>query len=263
MKNLQRVSLIFMTSFIGLILVLFLWMFISINTSWLNNALKDSQYDELVYIEIQTEIKQVIRQYGLDENTLDEIITIDRVQINLERNLALQEPLSLKEDIQNILINTIDSLGISLTQDVENGITELTIEIDRIFQDRTQFPIQSIIINLLDIYHSMRWFIIFILFSIFGLFYLRLKSLSIIDLKTAIKATILSYIGVLIFLYIVILTNKINLTPNSLAQLLTSFINLFLIRGVLLVIGVIGLYGLMFNYNKLRKLKHNKIESIH
>jgi len=57
--------------------------------------------------------------------------------------------------------------------------------------------------------------------------------------------------GVLITLFILILANRINLTPYSLAQLLTSLINGFLLRGTLLLVLFIGLYFLIFNRKTL------------
>lgn len=258
MKNLQRVSLIFMTSFSALILMLFLWLLFTVNTSWLNTAIKDSHYDVLVYEEIQTEIKQVVPQYGIDENSLDGIITLEHIQENLKLNLNFQEPLILNDEIHGKLEVILEEMDISLTQDVENGIIELTVLIDRIFQDRTRFLFQGEIVNLVNIYNGLRWWVLIGLFGLFGIFCFSLNKQSLINLKIALKASILSYVGVLVTSFILILANKINLSPHSLAQLMTSLINGFLFRGLLLLVLFIGLYVLVFNGKTLLKLVNGK-----
>ena len=255
MKNLQRVSLIFMTSFSAFILLLFLWIVITINPSWLTNALQDSHYDELIYTEIQAEMKQVIPQYGINENALDALITKENTSINIDRNLSKQEPLILSGDILSTLERVVDEMGISLTEDVEYGIIELTGMVNQIFQDRTRIPLQDMLIDLVEVYNDMRWWIMSVLFGLFGIFCFSLYHQSVINLSIALKASILSFMGVLITLFIVITVYGINLSPYSLAQLMTSLINGFLLRGALFIVLIIGLYRLTFNRKTFSKLK--------
>lgn len=261
MKNVQKVSLLFMTSFSAFVLLLFLWIVITINPSWLTNALQDSHYDELVHTEIQVEMKQVIPQYGLDENALDALITIENTRINIDRNLSKQDPILLSKDILSTLESVVEEMGISLTEDVEYGIIELSGIINRIFQDRTRIPLQYMLIDLINVYNGIRWWIMGALFGLFGVFCLSLYRQSIIHLKIALKASILSFICVLIILLIGIRVYGINLSPYSLAQLMTSLIYGFLLRGSMLIVLIIGVYGLIFNRKIFTRINGKKSKS--
>ena len=251
MKHSKKLALMFMTSFIGSILVLGLFVLYALNGSVLDRALVKSDYVALVHQELLVSASQSVSAYGLRSDVMDVVLTEERVHENIMRNLKGLESLDLKMDMMDELHAEIDRMDLTFTQDVEKGMLELSDKLMGNFKQRTRFPLQGAIMGLLQRIMPYVWGVGIVLVVLFIVFVIRLRTLAYREKNTVY----LSIIGTWVFvlgLWILLDVKSVVFEPASLKALLMALHSRLGLDGMIFLVLLMSTYGLQNRTSKRR-----------
>lgn len=249
MKHSKKLALMFMTSFIGSVLVLVLFVLYVLNGSVLDRALVKSEYVALVHQELLVSASQSVSAYGLRSDVMDVVFTEECVHENIMRNLKGLESLDLKMDMMDELHSEIDRMNLTFTQDVEKGMLELSDKLIGNFKQRTRFPLQGTIMGLLQRIMLYVWGAGIVLLALFIVFVRRLKTLASREQNTVYQSIIGTWI-VIVCLWMFINFKSIVIEPISLKALIISFHSSILRDGILIILLLISVFQTMRKYKR-------------
>lgn len=252
MKHSKKLALMFMTSFIGSVLVLGLFVLYALNGSVLDRALVKSEYVALVHQELLVSASQSVSAYGLRSDVMNLVFTEERVHKNIMRNLKGLESLDLKMDMMDELHAEIDRMNLTFTQDVENGMLELSDKLMGNFKQRTRFPLQGTIMGFLKRIMPYAWGAGIVLFVLFIVFVRRLKTLASREQNTVYQ----SIIGTWVFglgLWFLLDVKALVFEPVSLKALLVALHSRLGWDGMIFLVLLLSTYGFHNIHNRISK----------
>lgn len=251
MRQRKKFALMFMTSFIGSVLVLVLFVVYVLQGSVFERALEKSDYAALVHQELLGSAAQSVSAYGLRSDVMDVVLTQERVEENIVRNLSGLEVLDLKLEMMDVLHQEIDRMGITFTQDVEKGMLELSDKLMGNFKQRTRFPLQGTIMGLLQRVMPYVWGIMILLVGLFIVFVLRLRVLTLRERNTVYQSILGTWL-ILLLIFSLIDLKALVFEPASLKVLIMAMhlnigVDALMLLGLLVIV-----YGLSIVIMKKR-----------
>lgn len=251
MKHSKKLALMFMTSFIGSVLVMVLFALYALNGSVLDRALVKSEYVALVHQELLVSASQSVSAYGLRSDVMDVIFTEERVHENIMRNLKGLESLDLKMDMMDELHAEIDRMNLTFTQDVEKGMLELSDKLMGNFKQCTRFPLQGTILGLIERLIPLLWGLGFILFIMMILFIGQARKLARREQNTVILSILGSWL-VLLGLWGMYDLKSLVFEPVSLKNLILAIHRLVFRDGFVLAGILVTLFGIRWYHLKVK-----------
>lgn len=254
MSKIQKMALMFMTSFIGTALILMSFVMYVINGSMLERVVEKSDYAVLIHEEVLESVDQTLVNYGLSNSILDDVFTLDRIRTNIDHNLTGLDPLVVDDEVLVALHDEIERKRITFTGDVEKGMFELKDVVVSVFIGRTRFPLQGTIVELLKKVVPYIWGLLVVIALMFGVFVKRLNALS----KQLQVTVFLSIIGTWFAILVILSIMNIELLiiePVSTRNLVIAFHKTVLVNGFLFMILIIVIFGtsLFFNFRRNQK----------
>ena len=233
MKHSKKLALMFMTSFIGSVLVLVLFVLYALNGSVLDRALVKSDYVALVHQEVLVAASQSVSAYGLRSDVMDVVFTEERVHDSVMANLKGLEAMDLKTAVMDELHAEIDRMNLTFTQDVEKGMLELSDKLMGNFKQRSRFPLQGTIMGLLQRIMPYLYGISLVLFVLFIVFVRRLKTLASREQNTVYQSIIGTWIVMLGFWSLISMRTLV-IEPVSFKTLIVSVHSIVQMEGTIL-----------------------------
>lgn len=245
MKKRQKMALMFMSSFIGTVLLILCFVLLTLNANTIEKAMERSDYGTLVHQEILTSVAQTLNAYGLDGNALDHVLTIDIVRLSIENNLQSLEDLDIGTDVIGALHDEVERMEISFTQDVEKGMQELTDIVVRNYKQRIRLPLQGTITGLIK--RIKPWLFVsgLSLLVLFMLLINRLKQLSTREQNTVYVSIVLTWFT-LLGLIVLVNLNFIVFEPQSIRHLILSTFTVIKVNALVLGFGMLGMLSIRF-----------------
>ena len=222
MKANKRLALMFMTSLLGSVFVLYSFVHFTLMQDWLGWAVDKSDYATQVYFEVLDSVHQTIVEYGIPMNALDDVFSLENVQLGIQNNMDGIEGLNLEDEIMRSLHDVIDQMDITFTDDVNKGMLELTNQVSDNFTRRTRFPLQETLKTAYKETLVLRWFIWIGLLGLFSLF-IRQSSVLTLRHRNIIVYSILGTWLLFVLVWISFVNvSQIQLTPISLKSLIQA-----------------------------------------
>ena len=212
----------FMTSLLGSVFVLYSFVHFTLMQDWLGTAVEKSDYATQVYFEVLDSVHQTIVEYGIPMNALDDVFSLENVQLGIQNNMDGIEGLDLDDEIVRSLHDVIDQMDITFTDDVNKGMLELTNQVSDNFTRRTRFPLQETLKTAYKETLVLRWFIWIGLLGLFSLF-IRQSSVLTLRHRNIIVYSILGTWLLFVLVWISFVNvSQIQLTPISLKSLIQA-----------------------------------------
>ena len=254
MSKHKKWALMFMTSFLTSVFVLYSFVHLSLDRNWLSEAAERSDYVTQVYFEVVESLHQTIVEYGIEMNALDDVFTLEHVTVHIQDNLEMRETKALDTDVMLVLHDVIDDMGITFTEDVNKGMLELAQRVTNDFTHRTRFPLQERLKTLNDQTRLYRWMIWFTLMAFVGYFLFQTKRLS----KREQTILVLSILGTWLVLYLLWWTqlnvSQLQVSPISLKSLLIEINNVWLSYALSWTFVVLGSCLIVVRIRKINKV---------
>lgn len=245
MKKQQKLALMFISSFIGTLVLILSFVLFTLNANTIETAMERSDYGALVHQELLTSVAQTLNAYGLEGNVLDRVLTIDKVRLSIANNLQGLEALDLRSDVMGALYDEIERMEISFTQDVDKGMQELTDIVVRNYKQRIRLPLQGTITGFVE--RIKPWLFVsgLGLLVLFIVFINRLKQLSTREQNTVYSSIVLTWFT-LLGLIVLVNLNTIVFEPQSIKHLILSIVTVIKVNALVLGLGILSMLSIRF-----------------
>lgn len=249
MKHGKKFALMFISSFVGMCLLIVGFGLFSLQSKLVDRALKRSDYVNEVHQELLVSVGQILSAYGLDTQALDTVFTLEVVGLNIDRNLNGLESIDLNVEVIAALHDEIERLDVTFTQEVEEGMQELSDKVMGNFSQRTRFPLQGTIAGLMERLIPLLWGLGFVLLVLMILFIGQVRKLARREQNTVILSILGSWL-VLLGLWVMFDLKSLVFEPISLKNLILAMHGLvfrdgLVFAGILIIIN--GLRWLIIN----------------
>lgn len=257
-------------SFLGILLIMNFTFF---SESYLVGNLESSNYFQRAHGNIEENIGYRGTPFGIPEDTLDGLITIERVQEDVEsylRNRIHQgdyvlDTAFLTAGIDQRIQELLTSEGIVIGEAQEEAISEFSMLAEREYRNRTEIPFLGTYSSVARAFE--RYFPFILGGLIFGILLFGGMLLMLFRVKTVLGYFGLSLagggllVGVLpLYLFIANPIERIQIHPESfyhyINQMVSTFILTLLILGALMILFAIP--ALMYDYHQRNRRRRKK-----